>query len=94
MQYSISFHLRRNLRISYSVTTLTLFIMIMIPTNSVAQDTEKTLPKKIIFETDMCFDVDDVGALAVLHTLADNGEAEILAISFKEHHQNGSLLHN
>ena len=90
MQYSIFFHLRRNLRISYSVTTLTLFIMIMIPTNFVAQDTEKTLPKKIIFETDMCFDVDDVGALAVLHTLADSGEAEILAISFNEVHPNGA----
>ena len=38
----------------------------------------------------MCFDVDDVGALAVLHTLADSGEAEILAISFNEVHPNGA----
>ena len=34
---------------------------------------------KIIFDTDMESDVDDVGALAMLHSLADNGEAEILA---------------
>jgi hypothetical protein len=34
---------------------------------------------KIIFDTDMESDVDDVGALAMLHGLADQGEAEILA---------------
>ncbi len=90
MQYSIFLYLPRNLRVSYFATTLTLFTMIMIPPNSVAQDTEKVLPKKIIFETDMCFDVDDVGALAVLHTLADSEEAEILAISFNEVHPNGA----
>ena len=33
---------------------------------------------KIIFDTDMYTDFDDVGALAVLHTLADAGECEIL----------------
>ncbi len=33
---------------------------------------------KIIFDTDMESDVDDVGALAMLHGLADAGEAEIL----------------
>ena len=36
-------------------------------------------PVKIIFDTDMESDVDDVGALAMLHGLANNGEAEILA---------------
>ena len=60
--------------------------MMMTPTNSLAQDTEETHPKKIIFETDMSTDVDDVGALATLHALADSGEAEILAISFNEVH--------
>lgn len=37
-------------------------------------------PVKIIFDTDMANDCDDAGALAVLHALADLGEAEILAI--------------
>ena len=46
--------------------------------------------KKIIFETDMCLDVDDVGALAVLHNLANNNEAEILAVSFNEVHPSGA----
>lgn len=34
----------------------------------------------VIFETDMAMDVDDAGALAMLHALADNGEAKILAV--------------
>ena len=58
--------------------------------NSLAEDTEKTNPKRVIFETDMCTDVDDVGALAVLHALADNGEVEILAISYNEVHPSGA----
>ena len=37
-------------------------------------------PVKVIFDTDMANDCDDAGALAVLHALADKGEAEILAI--------------
>ena len=37
-------------------------------------------PIPIIFDTDMESDVDDVGALAMLHALADRGEAEILGV--------------
>jgi hypothetical protein len=33
----------------------------------------------VIFDTDLGYDCDDAGALAVLHALADRGEAEILA---------------
>ena len=36
-------------------------------------------PVRIIFDTDMICDFDDVGALACLHALADAGECEILA---------------
>jgi len=36
-------------------------------------------PVKVIFDTDMITDFDDVGALASLHALADAGECEILA---------------
>src|SRR6056297_513754 len=36
-------------------------------------------PVKIIFDTDMESDVDDVAALAMLHGFANRGEAEILA---------------
>jgi purine nucleosidase len=38
-----------------------------------------TAPVKIIFDTDMAGDVDDCGALGLLHALADRGEADILA---------------
>ena len=37
-------------------------------------------PIKIIFDTDMDSDVDDVGALAMLHAMMTNGEVEILAV--------------
>lgn len=36
-------------------------------------------PVKIIYDTDLESDVDDVAATAILHVLADRGEAEILA---------------
>ena len=36
-------------------------------------------PVKVIFDTDMITDFDDVGALACLHALADAGDCEILA---------------
>ncbi len=36
-------------------------------------------PVKIIFDTDMGPDFDDVGAITMLHALADKGECEILA---------------
>ena len=38
-----------------------------------------TIPVPIIFDTDMGPDYDDVGALTILHALADSGEARILA---------------
>jgi inosine-uridine nucleoside N-ribohydrolase len=37
-------------------------------------------PVPIIFDTDIMGDVDDVGAVAVLHALANRGEAKILAM--------------
>ena len=40
---------------------------------------ERKSPVKIVFDTDMLGDFDDVGALACLHRLADLGECEILA---------------
>jgi len=40
-------------------------------------DSRKAVP--IIFDTDIGTDVDDAGALAILHVMADQGEARILA---------------
>jgi len=69
-------------------TILNLFLIILLqPTLMMAQDKQ---PKKIIYETDMCADVDDVGGLAILHAMANNGEAEILAVCFNEVYHSGA----
>lgn len=52
-------------------------IAIMTPLQSQEQKSNNA-PVKVIFDTDMQSDVDDVGAMAVLHALADRGEIEIL----------------
>jgi len=44
-------------------------------------------PVRIIFDTDMAGDVDDVGAIASLHALADLGEAEILAVGISSRNE-------
>jgi len=44
-------------------------------------------PVKIIFDTDLGPDYDDVGALAFLHAMADSGKAEILAILSSNKHE-------
>ncbi len=62
-----------------------IFIILFSCTSKPAEQTEekpkaeKPQPVKIIYDTDMESDVDDVGATAVLHALANRGEAEILA---------------
>ncbi|MFC0517673.1 nucleoside hydrolase [Mucilaginibacter angelicae] len=40
---------------------------------------QKHNPVPVIFDTDIAGDYDDVGAMALLHTFADKGEAKILA---------------
>jgi hypothetical protein len=51
---------------------LALSLMVLVPADVDAQ-------VRVIFDTDMDTDCDDAGALAVLHALANRGEAEILA---------------
>jgi inosine-uridine nucleoside N-ribohydrolase len=59
---------------------LLFLILILINCNCSNQSTKKSdLPVKIIFDTDLGPDYDDVGALAFLHAMADSGKAEILA---------------
>jgi hypothetical protein len=61
------------LKVRYFVAILVAFAM---PTTSlIARE-----PVRVIFDTDIEADVDDVGAVAVLHALADQGEAKILAM--------------
>jgi hypothetical protein len=44
---------------------------------------------RVIFETDWQFDVDDVGALAVLHGLQNEGKCTIIGVSYNEVDGNG-----
>ena len=53
--------------------------------NQAPKQTEK--PVKIIFDTDLGPDYDDVGALAFLHAMADSGRAEILATVSSNKHE-------
>ena len=48
------------------------------PTKEKVEKAIEKTPVKVIFDTDMQSDVDDIGAMAVLHALADRGELEIL----------------
>jgi purine nucleosidase len=43
-------------------------------------------PVKIIFDTDITGDVDDVLALAMCHTLADRGACELLGVTVSKNH--------
>jgi inosine-uridine nucleoside N-ribohydrolase len=69
-----------------------LFCTAFLPGQKVnAQKKEK--PVNIIFDSDIGPDYDDVGALAILHAMADNGECTILAtISSNKHDLTTSSL--
>jgi inosine-uridine nucleoside N-ribohydrolase len=47
--------------------------------HQIASAQKSAVPVKIIFDTDMGPDFDDVGAITILHALAAKGECEILA---------------
>lgn len=47
---------------------------------ALAANADEAEPVRLIFDTDMMGDVDDVGTAAVLHALADKGEVTILAM--------------
>ena len=56
-----------------------LFIGLCTISISQSQDKTNSLPVAIIFDTDIGPDYDDVGAMALLHAMADRGECTILA---------------
>jgi inosine-uridine nucleoside N-ribohydrolase len=55
------------------------FLILMLTGCSDTERPSYREPVKIIFDTDLGSDYDDVGALAFLHAVADSGRAEILA---------------
>jgi pyrimidine-specific ribonucleoside hydrolase len=69
-----------------------LFFLLTMATISISGCTNGTsgkinIPVKIIFDTDLGPDYDDVGALAFLHAMADSGKAEILATVTSNKHE-------
>jgi inosine-uridine nucleoside N-ribohydrolase len=48
---------------------------------------QKLKPVAVIFDTDMGPDYDDIGAITLLHAMADNGECKILATIASNKHQ-------
>lgn len=56
-----------------------LFLFVAAVLFAACQNPSKQEPVKLIFDTDMAPDYDDVGALTILHAMADSGEVEILA---------------
>ena len=62
-------------------------LIILFPgcTNPEGKRTQRAV--KIIFDTDLGPDYDDVGALAFLHAMADSGKAEILATVTSNKHE-------
>ena len=60
--------------------TLTVFVTLILCSDCTNHSWNKIdHPVRIIFDTDLGPDYDDVGALAFLHAMADSGKAEILA---------------
>ena len=62
-----------------------LIVIISGCSNQTTKQTDKAV--KIIFDTDLGPDYDDVGALAFLHAMADSGKAEILATVSSNKHE-------
>ena len=69
---------------AHSAAALSPFAANVSLADSVAPSEPRMARPKVILETDFTLDVDDVGALAVLHALADRGEVEFLAVSYNE----------
>lgn len=73
------------MKIKLIVSLLSINLLILFGCSNQPKD-NNSVPVKIIFDTDLGPDYDDVGALAFLHAMADSGKAEILAtVSSNKH---------
>lgn len=61
-------------------------LMISVPILFLAVSPLGAAPVKLIFDTDMGNDVDDVMALCMIHTLQTRGEVELLAVTITKDH--------
>jgi len=61
-------------------------LTISVPTLLLAASLLNAAPVKLIFDTDMGNDVDDLMALCMIHTLQTRGEVELLAVTITKDH--------
>lgn len=61
-------------------------LSLAIETTGDAKVPEKT-PTNVIFDTDICTDIDDMMALAMLHALQDRGEDKLIAVTISTDHK-------
>lgn len=59
-------------------------LLVFVAVGSTANRMPASEPVRVIFDTDISGDVDDVLALAILHTLADRHECELLAVTISK----------
>jgi inosine-uridine nucleoside N-ribohydrolase len=69
------------------LSALFILITLFVSGCSTKPDAAALKPVKIIFDSDLGPDYDDVGALAFLHAMADSGKAEILATLSSNKHE-------
>jgi inosine-uridine nucleoside N-ribohydrolase len=69
-----------------SVLSFLIVMLLLYGCGNMSKEKSAT-PVKIIFDTDLGPDYDDVGALAFLHSMADSGKAEILATVSSNKHE-------
>lgn len=69
-----------------NLIAILVFMWVCSPTGKSAE--KYTGTKRVIFDTDMGPDYDDVGAIALLHAFADSGSVEILATMASTKHEN------
>lgn len=66
---------------------ISLFLILFMIFGCTGNVKQSSKPVRIIFDTDLGPDYDDVGALAFLHAMADSGKAEILATVASNKHE-------
>ncbi|KAL3929133.1 MAG: hypothetical protein SGPRY_002090, partial [Prymnesium sp.] len=66
--------------LSAAVSAILLVLGLLLTAAGVLQGGESHLVVPLIIDTDMSFDVDDVGAICIAHALMDRGEADLLAV--------------
>lgn len=74
------FGLMRKIGVFWPIGITSIALVVVAPGFGAWAAEQERAPIPIIFDTDMESDVDDVGALAMLHALADLGEVEILGV--------------